>query len=753
MQTRTYRWMVAALALWGFAGGASAAITSFSGITGTANSQFVLSTRGLIAGCTACVVADSPTPVEGTYDISATPNSGFVTTGFLPNPPSLTGSLPAGTYTEVFGGGLSINVSDPLNTVYGCSSWQGGVCLITSTNIPGTLIAGTCTTVSLIAQPGTNQAVFQCALSGANSTLLALPAAQPLYLIVAGTTASPVSTVTTCIPNTSSSALCGSQSVPITYFGPLALTSWNATVSTSPYTPGSFVTVPNVVTLSQTTATTQLFNTGLTQENVITVPSSTAAAGVVIGQTPAAGTTVPSGWPYDLIVSSGPPAVAVPSVVGSTQSQAIAALTAAGFQVNSVTAAPSAANVAGLVAASTPAAGTLAAAGSAVALTVNAGPPAPPVLVNFSGDGTSSFHYFLYAYNIPGVGGPQEAFINTAENNPSSPYALYGNAAGGFDSAGNPQVFELSYSDQTTAVSCGTSIGCNQALFGTGTLTIIAVNTCTAVGGVANVGLASCDWTQGALGAGALYAGSSIDTVNGTLNANSVNQATLSVAYTPTASFAVATGIKTTISGAAQGYFTVTGATLSVAPSGSLTPTPVQLCFLTFGCSTVAAAGPFPAGTPGPFYLPFDIDWRASVSPTPYAAPSNSVTVPSVVGATQAAAATTFAASGLVTGSVTTQSSATVPVGVVISQSPAAGASAADGSAVNLTVSSGPLVGDVNGDGVVNCLDLAIVRASFGKRLGQAGFDPRADVNGDGVVNILDLSTVARALPAGTVCQ
>ena len=59
---------------------------------------------------------------------------------------------------------------------------------------------------------------------------------------------------------------------------------------------------------------------------------------------------------------------------------------------------------------------------------------------------------------------------------------------------------------------------------------------------------------------------------------------------------------------------------------------------------------------------------------------------------------------------------------------------------------------DLNGDGVVNCADLAVVKTSFGKRIGAAGFDPRADVNGDGVVNILDLSAEARFLPVGTVC-
>jgi trimeric autotransporter adhesin len=56
-------------------------------------------------------------------------------------------------------------------------------------------------------------------------------------------------------------------------------------------------------------------------------------------------------------------------------------------------------------------------------------------------------------------------------------------------------------------------------------------------------------------------------------------------------------------------------------------------------------------------------------------------------------------------------------------------------------------------DGLVNCADLAIIKASFGKKIGQAGFDIRADVNGDGVVNVIDLSSEARLMPAGTVCN
>jgi hypothetical protein len=65
------------------------------------------------------------------------------------------------------------------------------------------------------------------------------------------------------------------------------------------------------------------------------------------------------------------------------------------------------------------------------------------------------------------------------------------------------------------------------------------------------------------------------------------------------------------------------------------------------------------------------------------------VTVPSVVGKTQAAATTDILAAKLVVGQITTQASETVAVGCVISQNPAAGASASSGAAVSLVISLG----------------------------------------------------------------
>jgi len=53
------------------------------------------------------------------------------------------------------------------------------------------------------------------------------------------------------------------------------------------------------------------------------------------------------------------------------------------------------------------------------------------------------------------------------------------------------------------------------------------------------------------------------------------------------------------------------------------------------------------------------------------------------------------------------------------------------------------LIGDVNGDCVVDRRDVAMVELSFGKSAGDLGFDPRVDANHDGAVNILDVAAVA----------
>lgn len=76
------------------------------------------------------------------------------------------------------------------------------------------------------------------------------------------------------------------------------------------------------------------------------------------------------------------------------------------------------------------------------------------------------------------------------------------------------------------------------------------------------------------------------------------------------------------------------------------------------------------------------------------------VTVPDVVGETEAAADTLLVAAGLTTGTVTPAASDTVASGLVISQSPTAGSSVTAGSAVDLVISTGPAEWRVLVDGV-----------------------------------------------------
>jgi hypothetical protein len=60
---------------------------------------------------------------------------------------------------------------------------------------------------------------------------------------------------------------------------------------------------------------------------------------------------------------------------------------------------------------------------------------------------------------------------------------------------------------------------------------------------------------------------------------------------------------------------------------------------------------------------------------------------------------------------------------------------------------------DVNGDGRVDCGDIFVVKASYGRRTGMPGFDPRADIDGDGVVDVRDLARVSQSLPSGIFCS
>jgi len=107
------------------------------------------------------------------------------------------------------------------------------------------------------------------------------------------------------------------------------------------------------------------------------------------------------------------------------------------------------------------------------------------------------------------------------------------------------------------------------------------------------------------------------------------------------------------------------------------------------------------------------------------------VLVPDVTGLGQAVATADITNAGLVVGTISTQSSATVPAGDVISQTPAGGVSVAPGNAVELTVSSGSgsiLVPDVVGLSEVMAADVII---SSGLTVGTVTFQNNAAPDGE----------------------
>ena len=163
----------------------------------------------------------------------------------------------------------------------------------------------------------------------------------------------------------------------------------NIVVSSGP----SPVNVPGVVGMAQATAQSAITSAGLTVGTITTANSDTVAVGDVISQSPAAGTSVAAGSAVNLVVSSGPPPVNVPGVVGMAQATAQSAIISAGLTVGTITTANSDTVAVGDVVSQSPAAGTSVAAGSAVNLVVSSGPA--PV-------------------NVPGVVGMAQATAQSA---------------------------------------------------------------------------------------------------------------------------------------------------------------------------------------------------------------------------------------------------------------------------------------------------------------------------------------------------
>lgn len=143
------------------------------------------------------------------------------------------------------------------------------------------------------------------------------------------------------------------------------------------------VKVPDVTGMTAAGAGRALTQAGLTAGKVTEVQSTGGPQGTVVKQSPSAGVEVQEGSAVDFEVAARPspsptvPAsVAVPGVIGDTESAATSALTGAGFVVVADDE-PSETVAAGVVISQDPSAGVMAVEGTEVRIAVSAGPPTP----------------------------------------------------------------------------------------------------------------------------------------------------------------------------------------------------------------------------------------------------------------------------------------------------------------------------------------------------------------------------------------
>ena len=130
------------------------------------------------------------------------------------------------------------------------------------------------------------------------------------------------------------------------------------------------VVVPNVVGQSQAQAGSTLGATGLSAGAVTTGCSSQYGNGIVMAETPKAGTHVAPGAKVNLEVSTGPCNVVVPNVVHDTETQAISTLSGSGLKTVPTTTLACAPATNGNVVSETPPGGTTVKRGATVGIVV-----------------------------------------------------------------------------------------------------------------------------------------------------------------------------------------------------------------------------------------------------------------------------------------------------------------------------------------------------------------------------------------------
>jgi serine/threonine-protein kinase len=129
------------------------------------------------------------------------------------------------------------------------------------------------------------------------------------------------------------------------------------------------VPVPAVIGLAQAVAEDAIDKAGL-EVGAVTERESQSARGAVLETSPGMGTPVPPSTRIDLVVSSGPPAVNAPDVVGQSYASARAMLEQVGLRIGELTTDSLSTAPPQTVISQSPAAGARVAPGSRVSLSI-----------------------------------------------------------------------------------------------------------------------------------------------------------------------------------------------------------------------------------------------------------------------------------------------------------------------------------------------------------------------------------------------
>jgi len=426
--------------------------------------------------------------------------------------------------------------------------------------------------------------------------------------------------------------------------------------------PQMMMTVPNVVGLTQAAATAAITGGKLMVGTVTQQISNTVVAGNVISQDPGNGSLLAQGSPVNLVISSGPQIATVPNVQGLTQDAATAAITEAKLMMGTVTQKISNAVATGNVITQDPSSGSSVAEGSPVNLVISSGPQmvaVPTVEGLTQGAATST----ITGANLK-VGTVTQQSSNTVaidkiitQYPPSGSSVAEGSQVQLLISSG-PQMVAVPNVEGSTQAAGTTAI--TEAKLKVGTVAQQTSNS------VAPGSVISQDPASGS----SLAEGSPVNLVISS-GPQMVTVPNLQGLTQAAATEAIARAKL------AMGTVTATGKIVSQdPPSGSSVTQGSQV-------NLVISLGP------------------------------QMVTVPNVKGLTQAAATAAVTATNLTVGTITQQTSNTVVSGNVVSQDQPSGSSVAQGSAINLVISSGPeMVAVPNVEGLTQAVAAAAITAA-----------------------------------------